>query len=410
MICITSAISIARGLVVKSECEMFGHVWCKAILSEYDRNLLDNYGIMAYWGNDVEVQNRINSYLTYSSKNKLDAQIGNSSSQIIGYELGDIDNFKKAIENGWASNLLSSNEKKRIKRDKYSSNDNQYGKRIIANNVVIDTLPSNGLQTGESIKPIVSIIKDGESLNKLLTLSKEIGAEYLVLNICMDNSVTTANKKEGYFRNEWEYIIGGSMDDETNLNRCKTGLFLIRNALNIAYLTTNPEKKALINTVSEVLSPGASGLLTSAIITEIWAAAESKVDVNNLLDNRRVPFVKTKDSWQTDLRKILDDNGIKNRLNEDGLSILEEQRKELENSPGAKAVGSFTDGQNYDEYLLAMMMLINENTRTRRIMDIIQINMKYWYYRDFNMMEYYTGVRFSIKANGRAYDFEDAYK
>ena len=32
------------------------------------------------------------------------------------------------------------------------------------------------------------------------------------------------------------------------------------------------------------------------------------------------------------------------------------------------------------------------------------------YYRDFNLMEYYTGVRFVITANGRDYVFEDAYR
>jgi hypothetical protein len=43
-------------------------------------------------------------------------------------------------------------------------------------------------------------------------------------------------------------------------------------------------------------------------------------------------------------------------------------------------------------------------------MDLIQINMKYRYYADFNMMEYYTGVRFTIEANGKSHEFEDAYK
>ena len=68
------------------------------------------------------------------------------------------------------------------------------------------------------------------------------------------------------------------------------------------------------------------------------------------------------------------------------------------------------EGLNYDEYMMVMILAMNENTRLLRIMDLVTINMKYRYYRDFNMMEYYTGVRFTIEANGKSHEFEDAYK
>lgn len=75
-----------------------------------------------------------------------------------------------------------------------------------------------------------------------------------------------------------------------------------------------------------------------------------------------------------------------------------------------KSKGNISEGLSYDEYLMLMIMSLNDNVRLLRIMDIIQINMKYRYYRDFNMTEYFIGVRFSINANGRSYDFEDSYK
>ena len=53
---------------------------------------------------------------------------------------------------------------------------------------------------------------------------------------------------------------------------------------------------------------------------------------------------------------------------------------------------------------------MNTNTRLLRVMDIVQIDMKYRYYRDFNLMEYYTGVRYALTADGRDYVFEDSYK
>jgi hypothetical protein len=52
-ICIAGAIGVCRQIVVNSECETFGRVWTKAILSEYDVHLLEDYSLMAYFGNDV---------------------------------------------------------------------------------------------------------------------------------------------------------------------------------------------------------------------------------------------------------------------------------------------------------------------------------------------------------------------
>ena len=56
------------------------------------------------------------------------------------------------------------------------------------------------------------------------------------------------------------------------------------------------------------------------------------------------------------------------------------------------------------------MLSLNQNTRVLRTMDIIQINMKYRYYEDFNFEEYYTGLGFSIKMNGHEYEIKDRYK
>ena len=86
-ICIMGAIGVARMLTVRSECEVFGRVWTKAILSEYDKHLIDDYGIMAYFGNEADVQRKLDLYLKYSSANKLAVSIGDSSSELYGYEL-----------------------------------------------------------------------------------------------------------------------------------------------------------------------------------------------------------------------------------------------------------------------------------------------------------------------------------
>lgn len=403
MISITAAITISRAMVVKSECEAFGHVWTKAILSEYDNHLLDEYNIMAYWGNDEEVRKKIDSYIKYSAGNKLDARIRQSGANLMGYELGDPDNFRKAVNKSFTSSAIDS-VLNGYTREVREDNKGEYGSRVLANKVVIDTLPSNGMGiTGE----IANLIKDGKELGGLLDRAGNAGAEMVLVRRYMGNHITKGNK-EGFFKNEWEYIIHGSKRDEENYNFCRNAIFVIRNVANLAHLLTDKDKREVINAVSNCAGP--AKLVAAGIIAEVWAAAESALDLQDLLDNKRVPFIKTDKTWKLGLMGIINSEKIQDLFSDEEKEALYEMLGDISNMKGAKGNSNVDEGQTYDDYLLAMMMLLSNNTRTLRIMDIIQINMKYWYYRDFNMMEYYTGVRFSISANGRNYDFEDSYK
>ena len=108
---------------------------------------------------------------------------------------------------------------------------------------------------------------------------------------------------------------------------------------------------------------------------------------------------------------MLDSNKVRKELDEESRQLLDENREELNNLPGAGKVAEvLTEGLSYDEHLMIMIMCLNKNIRLLRLMDIVQINMKFRYYRDFNLMEYYTGVRYAITADGRNYVFEDSYR
>ena len=106
-ICIAAATGVSRRLVVSSECEAFGRVWTKAVLSEYDVHLLEDYSIMAYFGNDEEVSRKLDSYLSYSAAGKLDAAITGANADLTGYELGNPDNFREALRLGFTSSAAS---------------------------------------------------------------------------------------------------------------------------------------------------------------------------------------------------------------------------------------------------------------------------------------------------------------
>lgn len=412
-ICIAGAIGVSRRLVVSSECDMFGRLWTKAILSEYDIHLLDDYSVMAFFGNDDEVTDKLDSYLKYSAQGKLGAHIKGANADLTGYELGDPANFRKALRLGFAGNAASEiiYGRGRTYRDLDTGEGFDEEGRVICNPVVIDTLPSHGTGGSVSGEELTEKAKSAGDESGLRGMLSGAGAEVILLQKCFDNHVTKSDDKNHLLVNEWEYVIRGSTDDEENYRAVRKRLFIARNALNLAAIYKDPAKVELIVSVAETISPGPLGLVTQALIAEAWAALETEEDLEDLYHDRRVPILKTPEQWKTDIGAVLGSDKVKDKLDDESRKMLDEKQEEITGLSGKiSTVTQFKNGLNYDEYLMIMICALNDNVRLLRIMDLIQINMKYRYYADFNMMEYYTGVRFTIEANGKSHEFEDAYK
>ena len=412
-ICIAGAIGVSRRLVVSSQCDMFGSLWTRAILSEYDVHLLDDYSIMAYFGNDDEVTAKLDSYLKYSAQGKLGAHIKGANADLTGYELGDPANFRKALRLGFSLNAASEiiNGRGRTYRGLDTGEGFDEEGRVIRNPVVIDTLPSHGTGGSVSGGELAEKAESAGDESGLAGLLSGAGSEVLLLGKCFDNHVTKSDDKNHLLVNEWEYVICGSTDDEVNYRSVRKRLFFARNVLNLAAIYKDPAKVELIVSIAETISPGPLGIATQALIAEAWAALETEEDLEDLYQDRRVPILKTPDQWKTDIGAVLGSDKVIDELDEESRELLEEKQDEISGLSGTiSTVTQFKYGLNYDEYLLLMISALNDNVRLLRIMDLIQINMKYRYYADFNMMEYYTGVRFTIEANGKSHEFEDAYK
>ena len=412
-ICIAGAIGVSRRLVVSSECETFGRLWTKAILSEYDIHLLDDYSLMAYFGNDDGVTAKLDSYLKFSTRDRLGAHIKGTNADLTGYELGDPANFRKALRLGFAGNAASEiiNGRGRIYRDLDTGEGFDEEGRVIRNPVVIDTLPSHGTGGSVSGEELTEKAKSAGDENGLIGMLSGAGSEVVMLEKCFDNHVTKSDDKNHLLVNEWEYVIMGSTDDEENYRAIRKRLFIARNALNLAAIYKDPAKVEIIVTVAESITPGPLAAVTQLIIAEAWAAIETEEDLEDLYHDRRVPVLKSPEQWKTDILEVLGSEKVKDKLDEESRKLLEENRDELAGLSGKiQTVTQFKYGLNYDEYLMIMIASLNDNIRLLRIMDLMQINMKYRYYADFNMMEYYTGVRFTIEANGKDHEFEDAYK
>ena len=412
-VCIAGAIGVSRRLVAGSICESCGRLWTKAILSEYDVHLHEDFCIMAYFGNDNEVSEKLNSYLRYSLNNKLNASVKGANADLTGYELGDPSNFREALKLGFTGSALSEliNGRGRSRRNLEDGSGYEEEGRVINNRVVLDTLPSGGMGSTVSGDSLAENAKRAGNENGIMNMIRSAGTDVLLIERCFDNHVTKADDKNHLFVNEWEYIIKGSPDDEANYRACRKRLFAARNILNLAALYSDPRKVELVASIAEAITPGPMGLATQALIAEAWAAIETEEDLDELYHDGRVPVMKTADQWKTSPEAVLNSKELSRDLDEESKKLLDEKRDEISEMTGAvQTAAHFREGLNYDEYLMLMILSLNENVRLLRIMDLVQINMKHRYYRDFNLMEYYTGTRFALEVNGKSHEFEDAYR
>ena len=405
---VAGAIVLARRMAVASECCVFGNVWTKAVLSEYDRFLFEDYGILAYQEPDFEVEDKLFLYEEASMSGKLDIKLGPVGVELYGFEMSDPGNFRQALKKNSAfltiDALLANNQRRKRTTDDLPED------RVIRNEVVLDTLPSRGSAGSFSVDEIIEFLKSGSVHDYFLSRAAGSAAEIGFIQSKFNSHLFTASDLESYYVNEWEYIINGDESDQVNLNGCRRRIFLIRNALNYAYLIKNPEKQALITGVAELITPGPLGAGTKLLITEAWAAAEAELDVRDLLEGRRVPLIKTDETWRTDLRSLLYSHDFRKQLDEESRELLDENTSEIADMDRGRSIREeLTEGQTYEDYLMLLLLAMREETRLYRIMDLVQINMKYRYYSDFNLEEYYNGVRFNVTANGKTYEFENRY-
>lgn len=100
---------------------------------------------------------------------------------------------------------------------------------------------------------------------------------------------------------ELEYLVGGKNNDIENLREVVNRLFFIREAANLAYLFSDVEKMETAQGLATLLA----GATANAAVIEIvkigiivaWAFGESVLDVRALLLNKKIPLIKSKDTW-----------------------------------------------------------------------------------------------------------------
>lgn len=140
---------------------------------------------------------------------------------------------------------------------------------------------------------------------------------------------------------EVEYLLGGKSSDKENLQLVVSKILAIREAANFLYLISDPiknqEAEGLATSIGGVsLNPAIIKVIKVGILTA-WALAESILDVRALLEGKRIPLLKSQETWTIELENIM--------------NITKEFSTAKDSALGL----------NYENYLGILLLFENEN-------------------------------------------------
>ena len=192
----------------------------------------------------------------------------------------------------------------------------------------------------------------------------------------------------GFLQNEGEYILHGTYNEYHNLIGTEYRILALRLALNTIHLVSDPEKQALLKTIADstggILAPGIGSTVAYGALVFLWATAESYVDFSILVQGGKVPLFKSAQTWQTDLKAILN-------------------KKKGSLSPYFEELPS--EGLDYPMYLRILLLLTDPPTCIKRLQSIIQLNLKTGGQKEFILAEHMTEFKLSTRIQGRTAEY-----
>ena len=376
----------------------------RSILSEYDIPLQERYGIFAVQAEQSQMEAKLKYYADYSFHNnylkeltrgrkyldplKLDME--SVYVDLKGYSITNTELFEKQIlehmKKGIVKNLLDADEGAALKRLDIE----------LKNQQVINSLPSHGYSVnapdiGQLVRegiPSIESIRDSGSNNFLVN-------EYIMG--CFRNHNGGKETRDTFFLNEVEYILSGKFSDQKNYKDVRGELLLMRVGLNSLHIFSDPVKRNEVTSLASLLTPGPGALVTEALIVAAWAAAEAENDIRRLEDGKEAALLKTRDQWALDLERAV-------KYNEKNPDEIEPKKES-----GGYAEPRLKNGNDYEEYLRILLFLENREIKLLRCMDLIQLNMKGSYRKDFDLKGYYGGFQFEAVVQGKTHSYIQKY-
>lgn len=153
---------------------------------------------------------------------------------------------------------------------------------------------------------------------------------------------------------EAEYLLVGKETDRENLEKVLNRILLLRLPVNYTYLIKSPAKVAEADAMAASLCtlltvPGITALVKQGILLA-WAYGECLVDLQTLLDGKKVPLIKDDTSWQLQLSALLSL----------GSSRIRDAQKESDS------------GMSYEDYLRALLVISDKEKLTVRCLNLVE--------------------------------------
>ena len=185
--------------------------------------------------------------------------------------------------------------------------------------------------------------------------------------------------RSGGIQYELEYLLEGKESDIENLEAVVKKICGFRFAANYSYLLTDTTKQAEAETLAVtlctlLLMPEIVPVVQQALLLA-WAYGEGIVDVRTLLAGKRVPLLKSSETWQLSLEGLI--NLKEGETVQEGMDV--------------------EDGYTYARYLQILLLLKQRERLTMRALDLMEINMRTLFGKtDFRADACFTGTEFLV--------------
>lgn len=174
-----------------------------------------------------------------------------------------------------------------------------------------------------------------------------------------------------------EYLVSGKETEKENLASVTRRLLIIRTLLNMAYVSTNSslQSKSLATATAIVGFTGIMPLVTGIqwLILTILAFEEACIDVTALLDGKKVPLVKSYDSFKMKYEEIC---------------LVSHNFFKKKSKDYKKAGEEIISGNiSYKQYLLLLSLLVPKQKLKDRLIDIIQFDLRKRFNQTFELRD-----------------------
>lgn len=405
----------------------------ESIFAEYQKNLLERYGIFALEGSyesgqmsEERVLNRLSfygaenmeteiiaiRYLTDNFGKEFYRQAIESQKQKMG--VSEIENFLNKKSEWEEKEYLS---KEYEKTEEETNEELQDILRAEEQELPEeqDWLEMLGTWKTETFLKLVLpkefVISDKDMKDEILLSQRELkkgygtllektekGGDAAFFNLYLLDKFGSAveGKEQTFLQYELEYLLEGRMSDMENLEAVIGKLCGIRFGINYAYLLTNQtmqaEAEAFAGTISVVAAvPALEPVMKQAILL-LWSYGEAMMDVRALMEGEKVALLKSQDTWKLSLENLLNITG--------------------EGLPDSH--NSEESGMTYREYLQMMLLTKEKSGVYMRALDLIEQNISNVDGQNFLKLDAcVTGLSFHMVCPMRrnvTYEFQTSYQ